>query len=406
MAEVIRDVYGGVDTHKDIHVAAVVDQTGRILDTGLFPASSLGYRRLERWLGSFGTVIRVGVEGTGSYGVGLTRHLTGAGVRVVEVNRPNRQLRRRRGKSDTVDAEAAARAALNGEASVVPKGNDGIVESIRAIRVAFCSTRAHRTRVSNQVRDLITTAPEPLRQQLEPLTTAQRAERCARFRPGELTDPTEATKHALRALARQHQALSADLDELRRHLDHLTTIANPALRSAKGIGADVASVLLIAAGDNPDRLRSDASFAALCGASPVEASSGKIVRHRLNQGGNRQANHALWRIAMVRLSHDAETRAYAERRHADGKSRREIIRCLKRFIARDVYTLLTNPQQPSIDTHALRRQREQAGLSLQAVADALGTWPTTLSRIERGIAPHHALIPTYRNWLNTLDHAA
>ena len=405
MADVVRDVYGGVDTHKDVHVAAVVDQTGRILDTETFPASPAGYRRLERWLGSFGTVIRVGVEGTGSYGVGLTRHLIAAGVEVVEVNRPNRQLRRRRGKSDTVDAEAAARAALNGDASGIPKGNDGIVESIRAIRVVFCSTRAHRTRVSNQLRDLITIAPEPLRQQLEPLTTAQRVQRCARFRPGALTDPTEATKHALRTLARQHQALSADLDELRRHLDQLTTTVNPALRAAKGIGADVASILLIAAGDHPDRLRSDASFAALCGASPVEASSGKIVRHRLNQGGNRQANHALWRIAMVRLSTDAETRAYAERRHADGKSRREIIRCLKRFIARDVYTLLTNPQ-PGIDTSSFRAARERAGLSLQTVADALGTWPTTISRIERGLAPTHVIVPAYRDWLTALPAAA
>lgn len=405
MAEVVRDVYGGVDTHKDVHVTAIVDQTGRILDTETFPASPAGYRQLERWLRSFGTVIRVGVEGTGSYGVGLTRHLTGAGVEVVEVNRPNRQLRRRRGKSDTVDAEAAARAALNGDASGIPKGNDGIVESIRAIRVVFCSTRAHRTRVSNQLRDLITTAPEPLRQQLEPLTTAQRVQRCARFRPAALTDPTEATKHAPRTLARQHQALSADLDELRRHLDQLTTTANPALRAAKGIGADVASILLIAAGDHPDRLRSDASFAALCGASPVEASSGKIVRHRLNQGGNRQANHALWRIAMVRLSTDAETRAYAERRHADGKSRREIIRCLKRFIARDIYTLLTNPQ-PGIDTSSFRATRERAGLSLQTVADTLGTWPTTISRIERGLAPTHAIVPAYRDWLTALPIAA
>jgi transposase len=405
MAEVVRDVYGGVDTHKDVHVAAVVDHTGRILDTGSFPTSPTGYRRLERWLASFGTVIRVGVEGTGSYGVGLTRHLIAAGVEVVEVNRPNRQLRRRRGKSDTVDAEAAARAALNGDASGTPKGNDGIVESIRAIRVVFCSTRSHRTRVSNQIRDLITTAPEPLRQQLEPLTTAQRVQRCARFRPGALTEPIEATKHALRTLARQHQTLSADLDELRRDLDQLTTTANPALRAAKGIGADVASILLITAGDHPDRLRSDASFAALCGASPVEASSGKIVRHRLNQGGNRQANHALWRIAMVRLSTDAETRAYAERRHADGKSRREIIRCLKRFIARDVYTLLTNPR-PGIDTSSFRTQRERAGLSLQTVADALGVWPTVISRIERGLAPNHTIVPTYRDWLNNLAHAA
>lgn len=407
MTDLIVDVYGGVDTHKDLHVAAVVDHTGRILGTGSFPADPAGYRRLECWMRSFGQVVKVGIEGTSSYGVGLSRYLVDGGVEVVEVNRPNRQTRRRRGKSDTVDAEAAARAALNGEATTAPKGNDGIVESIRTIRVALCSTRSHRTRISNQIRDLINTAPDQLRHDLEPLTTTQRVQRCARFRPGDdLTEPMEATKHALRTLARQHQALSADLDELRGHLDQLTATANPALRAANGVGADTASILLVAAGDNPERLHSDASFAALCGASPIEASSGKIIRHRLNRGGNRQANHALWRITLVRLRHDPETRAYAERRQAEGKTRREIIRCLKRYIARDMFTLLTSPQPATDTTSNLRHLRQQAGISLQAAADALGTWPTTLSRIERGVTPNHTLVARYHDWLTALQPAA
>ena len=405
MADEAVGVYGGVDTHKEVHVAAAADQAGRVLATESFGADPAGYRRLAEWLGSFGPLVRVGVEGTGSYGAGLTRHLVGSGVEVVEVNRPNRQMRRRRGKSDTVDAAAAARAALNGEAATAPKGSDGIVESIRAIRVALCSTRAHRTRISNQIRDLIVTAPDRLRSALEPLTTAQRTARCARFRPG---DPAEAAKIALRTLARQYQTLDDDLAELRRHLDKLTLTANPALRAAKGIGTDTASILLIAAGDNPARLTTEAAFAALCGASPVEASSGKTTRHRLNPGGNRQANHALWRIAMVRLATCPRTRAYAQRRQTEGKSRREIIRCLKRYIAREVFALLANPHQAThtSDPSELRHRRQAAGLSLAHAADQLNTWPATISMIERGKAPHHPLMPAYRDWLNTLEPAA
>mgnify|MGYP000857445704 CR=1 FL=1 len=331
MVEPQRVVYGGVDTHKEFHVAAVVDEVGRILGTDTFPATAAGYRRLLKWLERHGELVKVGAEGTGCYGMSLARFLADRGVEVVEVNRPNRQLRRRRGKSDTVDAEAAARAALNGEATAVPKAADGIVEAIRALRIVFCSTRNTRTRIANQIRDLLVTAPDPLREALEPLTTDQRVERAARFRcSGDTADPAEATKIALRTLARQHQALTVDLDALRSRLDELTLQANPALRRAIGVGSDVASMLLIAAGDNPQRLHSEAAFAALCGASPVEASSGKHVSHRLNKGGNRDGNHALWRIAMVRLTCHQPTKDYAARRRAEGKSQRFIIGCLKR----------------------------------------------------------------------------
>jgi len=405
MADGPVGVYGGVDTHKDVHVAAATDQAGRLLGTASFGADPEGCRALEGWLRSLGPLVRVGVEGTGSYGAGLARHLAAGGVEVVEVVRPNRQMRRRRGKSDTVDAEAAARAALGADATAAPKGGDGVVESIRQIRVALRSTRAHLTRVSNQIRDLTLTAAEQLRCELEPLTTAQRIARCARFRPGDPADPAQAAKLALRTLARQHQALDADLAELRGHLDRLTAQASPALRAAKGIGPDTASILLITAGDNPDRLRSEASFAALCGASPVEASSGRTVRHRLNPGGDRQANHALWRIAMVRLATCERTRSYAARRQADGKTRRETIRCLKRYIAREVFNLLTKPP-PIPAAEDLRAQRHTTGHSLTHAAAQLHTWPATISAIERGHAPHHHLLPAYRNWLNNQQPAA
>lgn len=399
MTDPIPGIYGGVDTHRDFHVAAIVDHLGRILATAVFAASGRGYRQLLAWMRAQGPLVRVGVEGTGAYGAGLARYLTAAGVEVVEVNRPNRQTRRRRGKNDTVDAEAAARAALCGDAAGVPKAQDGIVESVRVLRVAFRSARDTRTRVANQIRDLVLTAPEELRRVLEPLATAERVAVAARYRPSaDLADPREATKLSLRVLARRYQTLTDHLDELRAHLDGLTTRANPALRAAVGVGVDVASILLIAAGDNPDRLSSDAAFAALCGASPVEASSGKTVRHRLNQGGNRQANHALWRIVMVRLTCDDRTRAYAARRRAEGRTSREIIRCLKRYVAREIHALLINP--PAInDTADLRPARLATGISLTDAARQLNVPASRLSELERGTRRPAELEQRYRSWL-------
>lgn len=399
MVEPQGSVYGGVDTHKEFHVVAVIDDVGRILGTETFPATAAGYRSVERWLQRHGQVAKVGVEGTGSYGLGLARFLAGRGVEVVEVNRPNRQLRRRRGKSDTVDAEAAARAVLNGEATAIPKAADGIVEAIRAMRVVFCSTRNARTRIANQIRDLLVTAPDQLRETLEPLDTDERVARAARFRCGESPDPTEATKVALRTLARQHQMLTTDLDDLRARLEELTAQANPALRRAVGIGPDVASILLVAAGDNPERLTTDAAFAALCGASPVEASSGKHIGHRLNKGGNRDANHALWRIVMVRMTCHQPTKDYVARRRAEGKSQRFIIRCLKRFVAREVHQLLLHPQLATTGRD-LRAARRQLGLTQAHVAAALGTHGPVISNIENDKRCNHELRTRYNAWLD------
>jgi len=394
-------VIGGVDTHKDVHVAAVIDERGKILDTASFSATAKGYRELLTWLGSFGELAKVGVEGTGAYGAGLARHLGREGVEVVEVNRPNRQARRRRGKSDTVDAEAAARAALNGEATVVPKAQGSVVESIRVLRVAFTSARDSRTRVALQIRDLIVTAPDQLRTVLGPLSTAERVARAARFQmAGDIADPVVGTKLALRTLARRYEALSDEMAEMEATLDQLTARANPALRGAKGVGPDVAAILLTAAGDNPERLRNEAAFAAMCGVSPIEASSGKTVRHRLNRSGNRQANHALWRIVMVRLSTgDRATKAYVERRTAEGKSLREIVRCLKRHVAREVYRHLVDPQ-PVPAGADLRVARLDAGVSLAVVAEELGTSINQISRLERALVHDSALARRYEQWLS------
>jgi transposase len=399
MAQEQRVVIGGVDTHKDVHVAAVIDERGKILDTAEFEATAKGYRRLVEWMRSFGELAKVGVEGTGSYGAGLARSFAEVEVSVVEVNRPNRQMRQRRGKSDTVDAEAAARAALNGEAAVTPKTEDGIIESIRVLRVAFTSARNSRTRVALQIRDLIVTAPDQLRESLGSLTTAQRVALCARFRlGGDFAEPLEATKLALRTSARRYETLSAEWAALDTALDELTARANPALRGAKGVGTDVAGILLVAAGDNPDRLRGEAAFAAMCGVNPVEASSGKIVRHRLNHSGNRQANHALWRIAFVRLNTDPTTKTYAARRTAEGKSQREIIRCLKRYIAREIYRLIVEPGavRAGADLRSIRLSR---GFSLALVAAELGTSMNTISPLERALIYNSDLAKRYEHWL-------
>jgi transposase len=268
-------------------------------------------------------------------------------VPVVEVIRPNRQARRRRGKSDTADAIAAALAALNGEASGAPKSHDGALESIRALRVARRGAVKAATQAANQLRDLIVTAPEPLRAKLGPLSTSAREALAARFRPGELTDPIGATKQAMASLARRYQRLHAEITDLDAALEALVARVAPSFAAGQGVGLHVAAALLTTVGDNPDRLRSEASFAALCGVSPVDASSGKQRRHRLNRGGDRRANSALWRIVFVRMSHDPRTKAYVAKSTAEGKTTKEIMRCLKRYVAREVYKTLIRPARPA-----------------------------------------------------------
>jgi transposase len=341
-------VIGGVDTHKDVHVAAVIDQLGRLAGTESFPTTTAGYARMVAWMSSFGDVLVVGVEGTGCYGAGLARHLTAAGISVIEVNRPNRQFRRRHGKSDTADAIAAAKAVLSGDATGVPKASDGQVEAIRMLRVARRGALKERTSAAGQIHNVITTCPEPLRQDLAGLTTSKLVERCSRLRPGTSTGVTAAAKTALVSIARRWIAAQAEIDVLDVALKELVEAVAPELVAMRGVGIDTAGALLVAAGDNPERMRSEAAFAALCGTSPVDASSGKVVRRRLNQGGNREANSALWRIVLVRLSVDQPTKDYMARRTAEGRSKREIMRCLKRYVARQVFNVMRPKPTPEV----------------------------------------------------------
>jgi transposase len=401
--------FAGIDTHKDIHVGAVINGLGRLIATAEFVTTAKGYGELHGWLVENGPVEVVGIEGTGSYGAGIAALLSQHSVAVVEVNRPDRQLRRRHGKTDTIDAEAAARSVLNGLATGAAKSHDGIVESIRLHRLTLTTLRKSRTAAINTLRSVLITTPAALRDELEPLPASKLFARCTRLRvdTAPSADPGQAAKQALRTLARQIAALDAELDKLRAGLTMLAETANPGLMSARGVGVDSASALLVTAGDNPERMRSESAFASLCGASPIEASSGRTIRHRLNRGGDRQANSALWRIAMIRLTIDPRTQAYASRRRAEGKTDREILRCLKRHIAREIYRLLAEPR-PVIAVHDLRPARLQLGLPMQAAADHLGVSLTTISRTERGIRPNHEFAATYRTWLRdrTLTDAA
>lgn len=345
---VISEVFGGVDTHALTHHAAVVDALGRELADREFPTTRVGYEALRRWMASFGHLVAVGVEGTGSYGAALNRVLAGAGIAVVEVDRPDRSARRAQGKSDPLDAYAAARAAASGRAAGTPKSRDGVVESIRCLRVAQRSAVKARTQCINQIRGLLVNGPAELREQMRALPTAKMIKALARLRPGaDLSDPSAGCKHALRSLARRHAFLDEEIKELHRSLAELTEQAAPELLERFGVGVQVAAQLLVTAGDNPDRLRSEASFAHLTGVAPVPASSGQRHRHRLNRGGDRAANNALHTVALTRMRYHAPTRAYVERRTAQGLSKKDIIRCLKRAIAREMHRILTTPAEPA-----------------------------------------------------------
>jgi len=358
----------GVDTHLDTHVAAVIDPLGRHLGQESFDTTVAGFKALLAWATTFGTITVVGVEGTGAYGAGLARFLTAEGLIVVEVDRPDRKTRRDQGKSDPIDAYSAARAAASGRASGIPKTHTGDVESIRVLRVARTGAVRARAKALTQLKSLIVTAPDALRAQLGDLNGSRLVTTCARLRPARsqsppssspsskrspspapLTDPTAATKRSLAAIAARFELLGKEIAGLDDDLDALLTPLAPTLLGLQGVGLDNASQLLVTAGDNPDRIHGEAAFAHLCGAAPIPASSGKTTgRHRLNRGGDRAANAALYRIVMCRLRWDPRTRAYVDRRTTEGLSKKEIIRCLKRYVVREVFSAILADLSPKI----------------------------------------------------------
>jgi transposase len=360
------EVTVGIDTHADTHVAAVIDPLGRHLGQASFDTTVAGFKALLGWAGGFGTITLAGVEGTGAYGAGLARFLTAEGVTVVEVDRPDRKTRRDQGKSDPIDAYAAARAAASGRASGTPKTRTGDVESVRVLRVARTGAVRARAKALTQLKALIMTAPDMLRAQLGGLDGGRLVTTCARLRatrddtappspfakrpprPGRLTDPTAATKRSLASIAARIQVLDAEITELDDDLEALLAPLTPTLLALQGVGLDVADQLLVTAGDNPQRIPNQAAFAHLCGVAPIPASSGKTTgKHRLNRGGDRDANAALYHVAMCRLRWDPATRAHVERRTKEDKSKKNIIRCLKRHIIREVFAAIQADLNPT-----------------------------------------------------------
>ncbi|WP_079167803.1 IS110 family transposase, partial [Streptomyces pactum] len=389
---------GGVDSHTDtLHVAVISDNGGHLADAE-FTTTAAGYAAALAFLTAHGHVIAIGVEGTASYGAGFTRAAREAGLHVVEVNRPDRAERRRIGKSDPIDAYAAARAALSGRASSAPK--DDTVAGIRALHNAARSAVKARTAALNQIGSLLITAPDTIRAKYGRLKGTDRTDALARLRPaGDAVHTAVLT--ALKSLARRVKKLTVEHETLVKALDSVVSVHNPGLRAAHGVGPDTAAQLLVTAGGNPDRMRTEASFAALCGAAPVPASSGRTNRHRLSRGGDRQANAALYRVALVRMSSDSRTREYVARQTAAGRTKKEIIRLLKRAIAREMFRCLTTTVTvPGIDD--LRPLRRSKNITLTAAARHFALWPATISTLERGTRRDDDLAHAYRNWLQAV----
>jgi len=394
------EVVAGIDTHADTHHVAVIDITGQELGDDQFPATARGYADLADFVTNFGNITRVGVEGTGSYGAGITRHLQALRVEVVEIIRPHRQLRRMHGKTDQLDAYAAARTALASGDHPIPKTGQGPVEAIRYLFTARRSAIKARSAAIVQLKSLLVTAPDGLREKFAGLTPVALIAKIIQARSTQ-DMVAKVALQTLKSLARRYRFLCHEVKELEKQLAALVTDTAPGLTAAFGVGVFSAAQLLITAGDNPHRLRSEASFAALCGVSPIPASSGKTNRHRLNRGGDRQANSALHAIALSRWKNDERTQAYITKKRAEGRGTKEILRCLKRAIAREIYKILTQPQATKPAMPDLKTQRETKNFTVSQAAQALKTWPARISDIEHNRRPLPHLTHRYQQWLQT-----
>jgi transposase len=388
---------GGVDSHKDTIHAAVVTAVGHDVADHEFPTTAAGDRRAVAWLIGQGPLAAVGVEGTSSYGVGITTALTRAGVKVVEVNRTRPAERRKKGKSDRLDAYRAARSVLSGEASTDPKRAS--IEPLRALTVARRSAVKAQQGAWRQIGALLVNAPAHLRDRYRDLPERQLVAALAGTRAEQVKDPADAdTLYALRSLARRHRDLAREIAELEARMLARATAANPALLAIKGVGPVSGAQLLITAGDNPDRLRTSASFAALCGTAPIPVSSGRVDRHRLCRGGDRQANAALHNVVKNRMTNDPRTRAYREAHLDKGWTKPAVYRALKRAVAREVFAALAGRCHIP-DYTDLRPARHAKNLTLTTAAAALNVWPATISQLELGQRRDDDLANAYRQWL-------
>lgn len=333
-------VFVGVDTHARTHHCAVIDEHGRELADREFTADAAGYGALRRWAEAFGPVQIAAVEGTHSYGAGLTRSLLKAGWQVRETSPGDKVDRRLRGKSDAADAFTAARAALSGRASAKPKTGDGPAEMIRILRKNRTMLVRQQTQLMNQIKALLVTGPDELRHDLTGLTQFRLAQRLVTTTPP--SDPHLALLLDILAdNARRWQDLRDRARHLNKQLHQLVRHHRPALLELPGVGPDTAARLIAAVSDHPDRITTEAQMAHLFGLAPIQASSGRTHRHRLDRGGDRSANTAVHRIALIRARTDPRTRDYLTRCQTRGKTRREAIRLLKRHLIRELYPVLT-----------------------------------------------------------------
>ena len=396
-------IYVGVDTHKDTHHVAAVDELGRAIADKQFLAVGSGYRQIVDFLRDLGIVQAVGIEGTGSYGAELARTLATAGMRVVDVARADRSERRLRGKSDPIDARQAALSVLAGRGLATPKQRDGLAESIRMLLAERTSAAKARTATINQIHAQLVTAPEAVRADFRRYEGDKLLEVLARTRPARGATPDHVCRLCLKRLSHRALNLAREITDIDTDLEHLTRQSNPALISAHGVGPVVAGTLLAALGDNPARVGTKAQFAALCGVAPIPASSGVRHRHRLSRGGDRQANAALHRIVLSRRRHkDPRTMAYFDKRRAEGLSDRDIVRCLKRHVANEVFALLTRPELSTPQGSLLRQQRQALHLAMTEVAQQLGVPYQRLRRLEMGERSDAELQNAYQIWLDAL----
>ena len=403
MAEIHETVFAGVDTHKEAHALCLLDGLGRKFFEGVFEADESGYAAMAEAIGDPRRCAAVGVEGTGSYGAGLAAYLLERGYDVREVLRPKKEKRRRgSSKSDFLDAERAARDAASGKAGALPKAQDGWAAALRNLSAAERLATKTSTAAANAVKSLIVTAPEGIRAKYREMGTAQMMASLSRKRTAD--GPAEDALYAsLRALAIMWKTSKEQAKATAKRMEALLRENAPALMEVYGCGTMAAAALAISAGDNPGRMRSKDSFASLCGVSPVEASSGKVVRHRVNLGGDRRANCALYRIVLVRMRYDDRTKAYVGKKTAEGKSKKEIIRCLKRYVANEVYRALMNPGRAVGGRGSdLRRIRGLLNLTQAGVASVLQVAPCRVSRIERGTNTDTELERRYRKLLENM----
>ena len=402
-------IYAGVDTHSDTHTLALIDEYGRPLATQTFTADPTGYERLVAMIGDPDACLGVGVEGTNSYGAALARRLVEAGYDVHEVLRPKRSVRRRDGKSDPIDALAAAHSVLAGDGTSVPKSTDGWVEALRALNAERAQLVTAMTALSNSAKGLLTTAPEHIRERYRGLRTSIRMRRLAACRPSGNT-VEQGMLVALKAAGKAWKALKEQADLLEKNMRLILEDHARPLLDIYCASTVTAATLAIVAGDNPERIRSEAAFAKLCGACPIPASSGKTNRHRLNKGGNRQGNSALHHIAIVRMRYHQPTRDYVNRKTGEGKGKMEIIRCLKRFIAREAYRALISIRRgrtplnkpPAERGRRLRELRVAHGITQQQIGDALGVHSSRISEIERGTRNLPELERRATLWIQTI----